>query len=322
MRWILILVCAAVCLAADVKQIFPAGAKPVGPFSPGIQAGDYVYVSGQGARKPADNSLAAEADAQTRQVIENLRVILDAAGHGLNDVVYAQVYISNMNAYDAVDAALKSAFPNNPARSFIIVQRLPTDTPVEVSVVASKKPGPRVYMPGVLGKLSTTNRVPSEPAKQAELAFDSSAAWLKSKKLKLSDLDYVTIYHTADLPRDTVEQIANKRLKTSTKRAFIETAALPSHANIEITGVANAPDLIFTSAHTGTTEEVLNGLKQDAGGSMDKVVAANVYLDDIDNFAVMNKAYAGFFGAVPPTRTTVQPVKGAKANTITLIAVK
>jgi enamine deaminase RidA (YjgF/YER057c/UK114 family) len=128
------------------------------------------------------------------------------------------------------------------------------------------------------------------------------------------------------MTRDTVEAVADKRLH-GVKRALIETAALPSHTNIEITAIAGASDLYLSEPRTGNTESALNGLKADleqAGLSMASVVATNVYIDGIENFVTMNKAYAGFFGNAPPARTTVQTTAAAqgKQNIISVIAVK
>jgi len=94
-----------------------------------------------------------------------------------------------------------------------------------------------------------------------------------------------------------------------------------------MSGVARAAGTVFLSLQTGATDQVLNALKAELtnqGLTMENVVAANVYLDDINNFATMNKTYASFFGAIPPTRTTVQPIPPAsgKPNSISLIAVR
>jgi 2-iminobutanoate/2-iminopropanoate deaminase len=311
------------CLTgAELRQVFPAGVKVVGPYSPGIVAGHFLYVSGQGARKN-DQSMAPEVDAQTRQCIENVKGILENAGFVLNDVVYAQVYVNDIEKFDLVDAVYKGTFTHSPPRTFIAVTRMPTDTPVEMSVVASKTPGTRFYLPGVLGKDAASNRLPADMKKQAAIAFDAADIYLKRNGHKLADLQFVTIYFTDKMPRAVVEKMASGRLHAGVKRVFVQTSALPAGANIELTGIGGADDLIFTTARSGDTAEVLNGLRADIGGPFDRVVVANVYIDDIEHFATMNKTYASFFGTIPPTRTTVQPAAPSSAgNTINLISVK
>jgi enamine deaminase RidA (YjgF/YER057c/UK114 family) len=226
---------------------------------------------------------------------------------------------------------------------------MPTDTPVEISAVAIRnkaqkhvlKPtggmpvpisaavfaGSRMYMSGVLGRDATTNRMPKEMPKQAMMVFDRAATLVKQGKRKLSDLDWVFIYHTSAMPRNVIEQAANIHLGRKTRRAFIETSALPFGSNVEITGASGSSGTYLVGPHTGDTNQVLSALKKDIealGLTMNDVVAANVYINDIERFAEMNKVYATFFSAVPPTRTTVQPtpVGEGKPNTISLFVAR
>src|SRR5262245_56819008 len=73
------------------RVIAPPGPKPVGPYSPGIMAGDFLYVSGQGARD-RDGRLPESVDAQVKQTFENVKTIVEAAGLTMAHVVYSQVY--------------------------------------------------------------------------------------------------------------------------------------------------------------------------------------------------------------------------------------
>src|SRR5688500_16722253 len=74
------------------RVIAPLGPKPVGPYSPGIMAGDFLYVSGQGARD-REGKLPESVDAQVRQTLDNVKTIVEAAGLTLEHVVYSQVYL-------------------------------------------------------------------------------------------------------------------------------------------------------------------------------------------------------------------------------------
>jgi enamine deaminase RidA (YjgF/YER057c/UK114 family) len=114
-----------------------------------------------------------------------------------------------------------------------------------------------------------------------------------------SDLNLTTVFITGAIDAATAE----RRLRTELPGGYtlVRTAALPLGANIEISA-ASAPDLRVQTA-SGTTDAILRGF-----GDLSSAVVSNVYIDTIDNFATMNNAYAGFFKAIQPTRTTVQPL--------------
>src|SRR5438067_10677570 len=100
--------------AADKKVITPAaGVPPVGPYSPGILAGDYLYVSGQGAVKP-DGTFPATPEEQTAQTLANVARIVEAAGLTMEHIVYEHVYITDLAGIDGMNRAWRKAFPANP----------------------------------------------------------------------------------------------------------------------------------------------------------------------------------------------------------------
>src|SRR5215510_9461202 len=78
---------------AEKRAIAPAGIKPIGPYSPGVLAGDFLYVSGQGGRD-ADGKLPATIEGQARQTLQNVKAIVEAAGLTMEHVVYCQVYLT------------------------------------------------------------------------------------------------------------------------------------------------------------------------------------------------------------------------------------
>src|SRR5580704_15582061 len=126
--------------AATPKAVFPPGVKPIGPYSPGIVAGDYLYVSGQGARR-ADGTFPADAAAQTRECLDKIKTIVAEAGFQMAGMVYAQVYVRDATAFSEVEEAWAHYFPDNrPARSIIGVANLLDNTPVEVNAVLVRDP--------------------------------------------------------------------------------------------------------------------------------------------------------------------------------------
>src|SRR5947207_15441342 len=84
------------------RAIAPPGVKPVGPYSPGILAGDFLYVSGQGGRDAA-GTLPGTIEGQARQTLRNVKAIVEAAGLTLEHVVYSHVYLEDLEQYDVVD---------------------------------------------------------------------------------------------------------------------------------------------------------------------------------------------------------------------------
>src|SRR5438128_1212851 len=115
------------------RAIAPAGIKPVGPYSPGILAGDFLYVSGQGGRD-ADGKLPGTIEGQVRQTLQNVKAIVEAAGWTLEHVIYSQVYLTDMAHHDAMDRVWKEFFAKAPpARAVLGVYKLPTEIAVEIN---------------------------------------------------------------------------------------------------------------------------------------------------------------------------------------------
>src|SRR5438270_1032617 len=103
--------------------------------SPAVDAGDYVYISAQGARR-LDGSVPETFAAQVRQSLNNVKTIVEAAGLTMEHVVYTQVYLEDVNKYGEMDGAFGEYFSKiRPARAVLGVARVP-EAPVEISAVA------------------------------------------------------------------------------------------------------------------------------------------------------------------------------------------
>ena len=121
------------------KQVFesPAGAPAVGPYSPAVGAGDFVFVSGQIALDADGKIVGYTPKDQTRKALENLRATLEAAGLTLDNVVKTTVFLKDMDEFSAVNDVYGEFFAEPyPARSTVEVARLPKDLHVEVEAVA------------------------------------------------------------------------------------------------------------------------------------------------------------------------------------------
>jgi 2-iminobutanoate/2-iminopropanoate deaminase len=113
--------------------------KPVGPYSQAIRAGNLVFVSGQGALDPATGQPKRDSvEVESRQVMENLKTILEAAGSSLDRVVKSTCYLTDLADFQTFNKVYGEYFQKDPpARTTIQAARLPLDFRVEVDVVAT-----------------------------------------------------------------------------------------------------------------------------------------------------------------------------------------
>lgn len=111
-------------------------AKPVGPYSPVMRAGDWLIVSGQVGVK--DGSLATGGmRAELRQALDNLRALLEGEGASMADVVKTTVYMRHIDDYAAMNEVYIEAFgEHRPARAALAVAGLPLGALVEVEAWA------------------------------------------------------------------------------------------------------------------------------------------------------------------------------------------
>jgi 2-iminobutanoate/2-iminopropanoate deaminase len=116
----------------------PDAPKAIGPYSQGIRANGFIFVSGQVAIDPATQQvITGDVAAQTARVIQNLSEILEAAGSGLGKVVRTTVFLKNMGDFAGMNEVYGKYFSvAPPARSTVEVSRLPKDVLVEIDVIA------------------------------------------------------------------------------------------------------------------------------------------------------------------------------------------
>lgn len=116
--------------------------KAIGPYSQAIRAENLVFTAGQVGFDPATMEIVeGGVEAQTRQVLTNLKHVLEAADSGLNFVVKTTVFLQDMNDFAAMNAVYAEFFPENPpARSTVAVAALPKGARVEIECVALLSP--------------------------------------------------------------------------------------------------------------------------------------------------------------------------------------
>jgi 2-iminobutanoate/2-iminopropanoate deaminase len=112
--------------------------KALGPYSQGIKAGGFIYTAGQGGIEPASGQIVAGGvEAETRQVWNNLKAVLEAAGSSLAAVVKVNVYMVDLAEFSKMNAVYAEFFPEvKPARTTVQVAALPRGLLVEIECVA------------------------------------------------------------------------------------------------------------------------------------------------------------------------------------------
>jgi reactive intermediate/imine deaminase len=370
-----VLMFAAAVQGASIRAVVPKnGVAPIGPYTPGVFAGDYLYVSGQGAKSP-DGQMPESFDAQVRQTLENLKSVIEAAGLTMKNVVYTQVYLDDIRQFREMNKIYGEYFRDAPpARATLGVAKLP-GTPIEINAVAVRdasekkavsvpgytadeplSPGiltkDRLFISGMRGRDLTKGTVPQDAGEQVDLALNGVKAVVEAAGLTMANIVFVNPYLTRRIPMPVMNGLYAKRFEfgNTPARATIQVASLPENSEIEFTGVAvrdlkkrlairpkNMPpsptaspcvfadDTLYCSAKSGfipgpnggvftanvdqqlrqTMRNLLDNLEE-AGLSFQDVVSTNVYLDDLSEFAVMNKIYAKYFSGIAPARTTIQ----------------
>lgn len=117
-----------------------AAPAPIGPYSQAVLAGNILFVSGQIAINPATGKMVQTSISdEARQVMENLKAILEEAGLGFENVVKTSIFLMNIADFNAVNEVYGSFFTGDfPARETVQVAKLPKDANVEISIVAVK----------------------------------------------------------------------------------------------------------------------------------------------------------------------------------------
>jgi 2-iminobutanoate/2-iminopropanoate deaminase len=122
------------------KAIHRKGEKPSPDtiFSPAIQFGDLLFVSGAGAHDPATHKVVeGPFQNQVKQCLENIKTVLEAAGSSLDRVLKCTVFLTDISKWGEMNVVYHQYFPTDPpARSTVGVKDLPGDSPVEIECIA------------------------------------------------------------------------------------------------------------------------------------------------------------------------------------------
>jgi enamine deaminase RidA (YjgF/YER057c/UK114 family) len=251
-------------LSAQLRPVeIPAGGNLVNSTrSAAIDAGDYVYISGQSGQR-ADGSIPTVFAEQASQAFESLKTIVEAAGLSLKHIVYVQVYLEDVNNYESLNKIFAKYFPDTPpARAVLGVSRVSQSSIVinavavrdlngRVAVIPPNYKSTETFSPGILthdrlfisamqGRDPLSNSIPDDPGAQTELALNGLKSLVEAAGLKLANMVFVNPYLTQKIPMQLMNEHYARRFEfgNTPARATIEVAALPHSAQIEYTGVA------------------------------------------------------------------------------------
>ncbi len=122
-----------------MKRVFTTDKAPqaIGPYSQSVLGGDLVFVSGQIPLKPDGNMVEGSIENQTRQVMENIKAILETTDTKMRSIVKTTIYLTDLVDFEKVNEIYGSYFENEPpARATVQVAALPKEARVEIEAVA------------------------------------------------------------------------------------------------------------------------------------------------------------------------------------------
>jgi reactive intermediate/imine deaminase len=236
--------------------VLPPGYPASSPLSPGVMAGDRLYLSGFLGRDINTGRIPEDPAAQVDLSLDRMEATLKAAGLDFRHMVFVNPYLTGKIPAGVMNReyAKRFEFGNTPARATIQVSGLPSGAGIEFTGVAVRDLTKR-------RAVRPKNMEPSATASPCVFAGDT--------------------------------------LFCSAKSGFIPGVNGGIYASAVDTPLRQ------------TMRNLLDGLEE-AGMDFSNVVASNVYLDNLDEFAAMNRVYGEYFAKAPPARTTVQQLTPGK----------
>ena len=250
-------------LPAQFQAVIPAGGPRVdGPYSPGLWAGDYLYVSGLGP-SPPKGKISDGFEAQARQVLENTKAVLEATGLTMEHVVYTHVYLLDIADYDSMNRVYSEYFPKAPpARAVLGIAGLREGARIDMKAVAVRhlyqkipvevpgfdpgepySPGivthDQIYVSAMLGRDLSSGRVPDDPAEQVQLALDGMNQVLQAAGMDLRHMVFVNPFLTKGPAARVMNEVYARHWEfgTAPGRGTIFVVSLPYGVQIAYTGV-------------------------------------------------------------------------------------
>ena len=122
--------------------VSPDAPKPIGPYSQAIEAGDFIFCSGQIPLDPKTGQLVdGDISIQTKRILDNFEAVLGAVGTDLKNTVKLTVYLTDLGNFEALNKVLAETFTSEPpARAVVQVAALPKNASIEMDLIALKLP--------------------------------------------------------------------------------------------------------------------------------------------------------------------------------------
>ncbi len=116
----------------------PKAPRPIGPYSQGVIAGCFLFISGQIPVDPVTGALVeGDFKVKVRRVLDNVKAVVEATGSSLKDIVKVTVYLRDISLFQEFNTVYQEYFPENPpARAVVGVSSLPRDVDLEVEAIA------------------------------------------------------------------------------------------------------------------------------------------------------------------------------------------
>ena len=250
------------CLHSPAVHAQSAASSGAALGSPSIDAGGYVYISGQGPRR-SDGTTPTQFSEQVRECLDKIKHLVEGTGLTMDHVVYVQVYLEDVRHYAELNEVFGTYFPKDPpARGVLGVARVPEPslqiTAVAVRDLQGKQPvsipnwpavkgfswglltHDRLFVSTMPGADPNTGVVPQDPAAQVDLALDRLSTVLQAAHLSNANMVFVNPYLTAEIPMRVMNARYARRFEfgNTPGRATIEVSSLPEGARIAYTGVA------------------------------------------------------------------------------------
>jgi len=139
MRIFLLTLLLAFSALAEKRVIQPKEFAPGAPFSPGILVDGTLYISGQTGQDLKTRQIPENFEAEVRQTLENIGIVLKAAGMSFQDAISVQVYLTDMNLFPRMNAVYTTYFKDpRPTRTTVGIAKLVGTARIEITVTARK----------------------------------------------------------------------------------------------------------------------------------------------------------------------------------------
>lgn len=277
--------------ASGRRVVAPPGVPVAGSYSPGVRAGQRLFLSGQLGRDPKTGDLLPGIGAQTRQAMENIGAVLGAAGMDHRHLVKCHVYLASMDDYVGMNEAYARFFSGRvPARTTVEAVGLPRDAAVEIgciaygdlagiSVVDPPKgtlptplgpysagvwAGPTLYLSGMGGQFPEARRLPEPLREQMAQALVNVKTTLTAAGLRPADVVAGTTFFTgASFAAESAADYASMFDVPRPPRTTLVLPRLPGAIKTEVTFVAVQSALPRLEVRAGDDPDALGVLAGD-----------------------------------------------------------